>query len=202
MDLFFTQILAALAKYGYPVVFFGTIADNSGIPIYMLAVSILAGMGHLEIISVILLSILASIIRDQICFWIGKWNSQNRKYLSVFHPRVMAVYRETEKIYLGNSAAIVIWGRALLGVGNYLPILAGIYDMKFLKFTAYSVIGSVILMVSFGLWGYYFGYPIWHLVKTLRYFNLLILISIILICFLIIRKKVKIIRNCQKKDEI
>jgi membrane protein DedA with SNARE-associated domain len=186
MEAYLNQVLAIVDKFGYPIVFLGTIIDNSGVPIYFLTVAILAGMGRLKIIPIIILGLLGSIVRDQVCFFIGKWNRGNMRYLYKLPKKIIDVYTAAERSYHIHGGEIIIWGRLLFGIGAYLPIFAGLYNFPYYRFSWYSFLGSALLIGIFGFIGFFFNHSVWFVINQVKDVNkvLSILIIIVIVSYL------------------
>src|SRR5207302_7288132 len=74
----FQTFLAEYAAYGYPVLFFGVLLENAGIPVpgetAVLVAGFLAssaGGGHFQLLLVILITFIAAVIGDTVGFWLG-----------------------------------------------------------------------------------------------------------------------------------
>src|SRR5438876_2455924 len=92
MDAFQTFI-RDFSAYGYPVLFIGVLLENAGIPVpgetAVLVAGFLcspAGGSHFNILAVILLTVIAAVIGDNLGFWLGhKWArprlQQGRRFL-------------------------------------------------------------------------------------------------------------------------
>src|ERR1700687_3917091 len=69
------------AVYGYPVLFIGVLLENAGVPVPGETAVLLAGFlaspaggGHFHLLPVILITLAAAVIGDNIGFWLGhRW---------------------------------------------------------------------------------------------------------------------------------
>src|SRR6266699_351415 len=75
------ELLKEYSHYGYPVLFTGVLLENAGIPVpgetAVLVAGFLAspaGGSHFHIVWVILLTLIAAVIGDNLGFWLGhRW---------------------------------------------------------------------------------------------------------------------------------
>jgi membrane-associated protein len=117
----------------------------------------LAAAGMLKIQILIPLLICAAITGDSLNYYIGSrigpkvFSKNNSK---VFKPAYLA---KTQKFYERHGGKTIIFARFLPIVRTFAPFLAGVGDMKYIIFLAYSITGSIVWVTSLTLAGYYFG---------------------------------------------
>lgn len=116
-----------------------------------------AAIGHLNIIVVYIVLLVAAILGDTVNYWLGhkigarvfsKENSRifNKKYL-----------RKTEEFYEKYGGKTIIIARFVPIIRTFAPFVAGIGSMKYSVFILYNIVGGFFWVTSLVLAGYFFG---------------------------------------------
>lgn len=116
-----------------------------------------AAIGHLNIIVVYIVLLVAAILGDTVNYWLGhkigarvfsKENSRifNKKYL-----------RKTEEFYEKYGGKTIIIARFVPIIRTFAPFVAGIGSMKYSVFILYNIVGGFVWVTSLVLAGYFFG---------------------------------------------
>ena len=70
------SILHLISRYGYLLIFFGVMAESTGVPLpgetILISAGILSQRGHLDLGYTICLGILGAVVGDQIGYWVGR----------------------------------------------------------------------------------------------------------------------------------
>lgn len=145
----------------------------------LFAAGAVAALGGLNVFWLFLLLSLAAFLGNTTNYWIGykvgpgvfkKENSRffKKEYLD-----------KTHNFYEKHGGKTIIIARFLPIIRTFAPFVAGIGRMTYLKFTIYSLIGSVLWVALFLFGGYYFG----NLPVVKRNFSLVI-VAIIFVSLL------------------
>lgn len=123
----------------------------------LFAAGTFAAIGSLNIIYVIILLASAAILGDTINYHIGKFVGEKiyqKENLRLIKREHLIEAREFYEKY--GSITIVI-GRFIPIIRTFVPFVAGIGQMRYLKFLSYNALGGVLWVLLFTLGGYYFG---------------------------------------------
>jgi membrane protein DedA with SNARE-associated domain len=157
--------LALVSRYGYLFLFVASLAEN----IFLLGFVIpgdlvvilgggLAQRAGLSPVSACLAVIGGVLIGANLSFWMGRrggnalierWGER----LGVGEKRV----RMAEAYFAAHGAKTVFVGSFISGLKNLVPAVAGASRMGFVRFTAYSAIGSTCRSIALVAIGYVFG---------------------------------------------
>jgi membrane-associated protein len=94
---------------------------------------------------------------DNVNYWIGRWlgprvfGASDARW---FNRRHLAY---TEAFYERHGGKAVVIARFVPIVRTYVPFVAGIGRMRYLRFLAFSIGGAVLWVVSLTVAGYFFG---------------------------------------------
>jgi membrane-associated protein len=123
----------------------------------LFVVGTLAAAGGMDIALVMALLIAAALSGDNVNYWIGRWAGPkvfrqeesrwfNRKHLE-----------RTHAFYERYGGQAIILARFVPIVRTYVPFVAGVGTMPYLRFLAFSVVGALAWVLSLCLAGYWFG---------------------------------------------
>jgi membrane-associated protein len=123
----------------------------------LFVVGTLAAAGGMDITLVMALLIAAALCGDNVNYWIGRWAGPrvfrqedsrwfNRKHLE-----------RTHAFYERHGGQAIILARFVPIVRTYVPFVAGIGTMPYLRFLSFSVVGALAWVLSLCLAGYWFG---------------------------------------------
>ena len=123
----------------------------------LFVVGTLAAAGGMDIKLVMALLIAAALCGDNVNYWIGRWAGPkvfrqedsrwfNRKHLE-----------RTHAFYERHGGQAIILARFVPIVRTYVPFVAGIGTMPYLRFLSFSVVGALAWVLSLCLAGYWFG---------------------------------------------
>lgn len=129
----------------------------------------------LDIRLLLLWSAWAAIIGDSVNYEIGhfvgpKAFSWKIKRLNQKH------LRKTESFFDRYGGRAIIFARFVPIVRTFIPFVAGVGKMKYIKFLSYNIIWAIVWTAWFLLLGYYF----WNIPRIQKNFSLAILIVIVL----------------------
>ena len=120
--------------------------------------AIIASMGVLNIWILIPLLIAAAIIGDNTNYFIGKYVGDRvieHKWLSKLVKK--EYIEKTEKYFEKYGSRTVVIARFVPIVRTIAPFVAGVGEMKYLRFLSFSVGGGILWVTSITMLGYHFG---------------------------------------------
>src|SRR4051812_31910097 len=158
------QLLSTLLSgwYGYAALF-AIVYSETGLLVgfflpgdsLLFTVGVVAGAGHLNIVLVNVLLMIAAILGDSTGYWLGRKTGprifsrpDSRLFKQEYVMRTHAFYEK----YGGKT---IIMARFVPIVRTFAAFIAGVGKMPYLKFLPYSIgggIGWVLLMTSLGSW--------------------------------------------------
>ena len=123
----------------------------------LFVVGTLAAAGGMDIRLVMALLVAAALSGDNVNYWIGRWAGPkvfrledsrwfNRKHLE-----------RTHAFYERYGGQAIILARFVPIVRTYVPFVAGVGTMPYLRFLSFSVAGALAWVLSLCLAGYWFG---------------------------------------------
>ncbi|MGA8052088.1 MAG: DedA family protein [Burkholderiales bacterium] len=99
----------------------------------------------------------AALCGDNVNYWIGRWlgprvfGAPDARW---FNARHLAY---TEAFYERHGGKAIVIARFVPIVRTYVPFVAGVGRMRYMRFLAFSVGGALLWVVSLVAAGYYFG---------------------------------------------
>lgn len=168
---FINTLAPFIDKYGYVGVGALVTIEDFGIPVpgetVLIAAAFFAGLGHLSIFGVAIVGFLGAVIGDNIGFAIGEYGGHPLverfgKYIFLTPPRIA----KAEAFFNRNGGKVIIIARFIEGLRQANGIIAGLSEMKWLRFILFNSIGAALWV---GLWAVigYFGGD--HIEAFLRY---------------------------------
>ena len=165
------ETFQALAdRYGYAALFLGVLLENAGVPVpgetAVLVSGFLAspaGGGHFNILWVILLTLAAAVIGDNIGFWLGhRWArprlQQGRGFLFLT-PKALQL---AENYFDRYGLWTVFFARFITGLRVVGALAAGTAGMAWPHFLAANAGGALAWATTMSLLGYFCGHS-WEL---------------------------------------
>jgi len=181
-------------KHSWNGVFISMVMESACLPVPSEIVMPLTGFALCtDLNTIILATIIASIAN-----LIGSWISYiigllgGRKIILDYGKYVLISiedYYKAEKLFRKYGGLAILIGRMLPAIRTIISLPAGIFNMNPIKFTIYTIIGSIP-------WNFtltYLGYLLeenWHIIADyLSYFDYLIIILIIIVIIYLVKKK-------------
>ena len=113
----------------------------------------LAAAGGMDIALVVATLVAAALCGDNVNYWIGR--TLGVRVLSRFlNP---AHLRRTHEFYAQHGGTTIILARFVPIVRTYVPFVAGLGAMAYLRYLAFCVAGALLWVGSLCLAGYFFG---------------------------------------------
>jgi len=117
----------------------------------------LAAAGGMDIGGVMALLIAAALCGDNVNYWIGRWagprvfHYENSRW---FNPKHLA---RAHAFYERHGGKTIVLARFVPIVRTYVPFVAGIGAMPYLRYLAFCILGALAWVLSLCLAGYWFG---------------------------------------------
>ena len=116
-----------------------------------------AGAGDMNIVALMATLIAAALCGDNVNYWVGRWLGPK-----VFHYEKSRFFnpahlQRAHAFYEKHGGKTIILARFVPIVRTYVPFVAGVGAMPYLRYLTYCVAGALIWVVSLTLLGYWFG---------------------------------------------
>ena len=113
----------------------------------------LAAAGGMDIVLVMAALVAAALCGDNVNYWIGRTLG-----LKVFSRFINPAHlKRTHEFYERHGGKTIILARFVPIVRTYVPFVAGLGTMPYLRYLAFCVAGALLWVVSLCLAGYWFG---------------------------------------------
>jgi membrane protein DedA with SNARE-associated domain len=189
--------LAALApilnNYGYLAVGGLLLVEDFGVPVpgetVLIAASVYAGAGRLNVVGVGLIALLAAVVGDSIGYAIGRFGG--RPLVERFGKYVLLTAERLDKaeaFFRRHGGKIVAVARFIDVLRQANGIIAGIAEMPWPKFLLFNSIGAAVWVACWTTVGYVAGNHIGVVYHTISRYSLYVVIALaVLIIALIVR---------------
>jgi membrane protein DedA with SNARE-associated domain len=191
---FLNAIAPVLQHYGLVAIGLLILVEDFGVPApgetILIAGSVYAGAGHLNIVAVGVVGFIAAIIGDNIGFAIGHFGGRALalrwgKYVFLTEERL----NKAEHFFDRRGAIVITFARFVEGLRQANGIIAGITGMHWLRFLIFNAIGAALWVGTWVTAGYFAGNhitTIYHYVNLYSYY-LLIALGVLILGFVIRR---------------
>ena len=153
------HILAALARYGEPVLFVVAAVASVGIPLPVMLLFIVAGslvaQGTLSFAVAVSVATLGSIAGDQIGYAVGRWGGHA---LVARMTRLLGgtqrLSEVTAKVHRWSGPSVFFSRWLVTPLGPWVNLASGLADYSWVRFTLWDVVGEAIdaaLFIGIGL---------------------------------------------------
>jgi len=113
----------------------------------------LAAAGGMDIALVMATLVSAALCGDNVNYWIGRWLGTR-----VLSRWINPVYlRRTHEFYERHGGKTIVIARFVPVIRTYVPFVAGLGAMPYLRYLAFCVLGAALWVGSICLAGYFFG---------------------------------------------
>jgi membrane-associated protein len=196
-DTVFQLLSQFFARYGYWVVFFGVMLENSGLPVpgetILLFSGFLAFHGQLGLSRAILTAIAGATLGDSLGYLVGRWGGT--ALINRFRGRFLLSAQHFDRAHgmilrFGHWAVFV--ARFITGVRVLAGPLAGAFLMPYPRFLLANFSGAVVWAFAIGWVGYLFGSSWQRLLHLFKQVDTAILLAVVLaalIVWLVYRRK-------------
>ena len=152
------KIEPLLQRYGYGAAVAAVMVEGMGIPapgqILLIAGSLEAAQGRMNIALLLLLVTAAAVIGNSIGYAIGRWGGR-----AALNKLRISAQRQQRWADLFNrwGGLVILTARFLDGLRQLNGIVAGVMQMPWWTFTAYNVAGAILWTCAWGLGTYFLG---------------------------------------------
>ena len=162
LDVVALPLLGVVSRFGYLGVSGIVFIESFGVPApgetSIIAGSVLAGSGRLNIFVVALVAFLAAVGGDSIGYLIGRTGGRSLllrfgRYVGLNERRLARV----EKFMARRGAVMVVVARFIEGLRQLNGVVAGVTRMPFLKFLICNAIGAALWVGVWSSAGYFAG---------------------------------------------
>src|SRR6476620_843816 len=184
---FLNALSGILQQYGLWAIGLLITLEDFGIPVpgetILIAGSIYAGAGRLNIVAVGLVGFIAAVIGDNIGFAIGHFGGRRLalrwgKYVFLTEERL----DKAEAFFDRRGAIVITFARFVEGLRQANGIIAGITGMHWLRFVIFNAIGAALWVGTWITIGYFAGNNIttvYHYITLYSYYVLAGLVVLI-----------------------
>jgi len=117
----------------------------------------IAAAGEMNIAALMATLVAAALCGDNVNYWVGRWLGPKVFHFERsrwFNPAHLA---RAHAFYERHGGKTIVLARFMPIVRTYVPFVAGVGAMPYLRYLAFCVIGAAAWVVSLSLAGYFFG---------------------------------------------
>jgi membrane protein DedA with SNARE-associated domain len=176
-------VAPVLENYGYLAVAGLILVENFGVPApgetILVAASVYAGTGRLNIVAVGVIAVLAAVVGNCIGYAIGYFGGHALalrfgKYVFLTPERL----EKTEGFFERHGGLLVVAARFFEGLRQAAGIIAGTAEMPWKRFLAFNVLGATLWVAVWAPVGYLAGNHIGTIYSTATRYSLYLLIAL------------------------
>jgi membrane-associated protein len=168
--------LVTLLVFGEAALFIGFILPGETA---VLVAGVVASQGHVNVVLVAALVVVAAITGDSVGYVIGRRYGESLMTLPILKHRRGALERALEGLRRRGPIYVFI-GRFTAFLRAVMPGLAGMSQMNYRRFFIANALGGIIWGISFTLLGYFAGTALARIEKYASWMALSVLIAMIL----------------------
>jgi membrane protein DedA with SNARE-associated domain len=169
----FHRFEGPLHDWGYLAVAGLLFVEDFGVPVpgetMLIAASLYAGAGHLNIIGVAVVGFIAAVLGDNLGYVVGRWGG--RRFVERLGRYVLltpARLDRGQKWFDDHGGKIVVAARFVEGLRQLNGIIAGTIEMHWAKFVLCNALGAALWVALWTSAGYFAGN---HVETIARYFT-------------------------------
>jgi membrane protein DedA with SNARE-associated domain len=171
---------------GYPGIFLAMLVEGIVTPIpseiIMPFAGYLASQGQFNIVLVIFIGSLGAVLGSTGAYYIGYSLGRPfiRKYGKYFRLKEEHIIKAEDWFEKYGDVAILI-GHSLPGTRSFISFPAGIGKMRLRNFLIFTFAGAMIWNTFLALLGYFLGEAVFDLAETFEFFDIVVLLSVLLV---------------------
>jgi len=123
----------------------------------LVTAGVFAATGHLNIVHLNLVLIVAAILGDTVGYWFGRKTGPalfKRPKSLLFNPDHL---RRAHEFYEKHGGKTIVLARFMPVIRTFAPIVAGMGQMEYRRFLSFNVFGGLFWVLSMTLIGYFLG---------------------------------------------
>jgi membrane protein DedA with SNARE-associated domain len=199
----FHSLEPTLRHWGYLGVAVILLLENIGLPVpgetMLIAASLYAATGQLNIVLVGVIAVLASTAGSAIGYAIGEFGGRPLaerygKYVFLTPERL----DKTHDFFNRRGALVVLLGRFVEGVRQAVGVIAGISEMTFPRFLTFTLIGSVLWVATWATVGEVAGDHI----TTISHYATYVALGIAVVVVLLVARAIAKARNKSRTPDV
>jgi membrane protein DedA with SNARE-associated domain len=182
----FNSLEPTLRHYGYLAVGGILFLEDFGVPLpgetMLIAASLYAGTGSLNIWLVGLVAVVGAVLGDNVGFAIGHFGG--RKLIDRFGKYVLMTPERLDKVeafFRKHGTRVVVIARFVEGLRQANGLIAGTVGMRWPKFLAANVVGAVGWVAFWASLGYFAGNHVETISKYFTYFAIGLVVLVVLV---------------------
>jgi membrane protein DedA with SNARE-associated domain len=192
---FLEALASPLQHYGLWAIFFLVLVEDFGIPVpgetVIIAASIYAGSGRLNVVAVGVVAFVAAVLGDNIGYGIGRFGGRRLvdrwgKYVFLTPERL----DKAEDFFDRQGAKIITIARFIEGLRQANGIIAGITKMHWLRFIAYNALGAALWVGTWVSIGYFAGQHINTIYGVITRYSLYVAIAAVVVIVALIARHI------------
>jgi membrane protein DedA with SNARE-associated domain len=209
---FFQALEPTIQHHGYVAVGGLIFLEDFGVPVpgetALITAAVYAGTGHLSLLVVALVAMLAAVLGDNLGYLIGRVGglalvTRFGKYVGLTARR----YDTAEKFFQRQGPKIVIIARFVEGLRQANGIIAGTTEMPWRSFLIFNSIGAALWVTTWVLIGDLAGQHLDAIYREFQRYSLVaVILAVVVIVALVFRhlhaRKVHASDNAQPIDEV
>ncbi|NUO18225.1 VTT domain-containing protein [bacterium] len=167
LDIHLERLAIEYGAWTYWIIF-ATVFAETGLVVaaflpgdsLLFAAGAFSGAGHLNIYELVVGIHVAAILGDSCNYWIARKLGHHVlvRWTKLIRP---AYVRKASMFYRMHGMKAVMLSRFVPTFRTFVPFVAGLSRMKYLRFLTASIIGTMIWVTVFVMGGYYFGQIQW-----------------------------------------
>jgi membrane protein DedA with SNARE-associated domain len=180
---FLNSLAGPLNHYGYWAVLLFVMIEDFGIPVpgetILIAASVYAGAGRLNVIMVAVIGFAAALIGDNIGFAIGHYGGRAvvlrwGRYVHLTEQRL----DKAEDFFQRHGGWIIITARFLEGLRQANGIVAGISGLQWRRFLVFNALGAALWVGTWVSLGYLAGHHIAAVYHDITLYSTYLLVAL------------------------
>jgi len=179
----FGHFEGTLHDWGYLAVGGFLFFEDFGVPLpgetMLIAASLYAGAGHLNVWVVGLVAFAAAVLGDNVGYLIGR--KGGRRVIERFGKYVLvtpARLDRAEEFFVRHGGVVVCFARYVEGLRQLNGVIAGTVEMPWKKFLLFNALGAALWVTTWTSLGYLAGN---HVETIAHYFTLFVVIAAVVV---------------------
>jgi membrane protein DedA with SNARE-associated domain len=207
---FLEALAGPLETYGLWAIFVLVLLEDFGVPVpgetVLIAGAVYAGSGRMNIVAVGVVGFVAAVLGDNIGYAIGRFGGHAvvlrwGRYVGMTAERL----DKAQDFFNRHGGKIITIARFIEGLRQANGIIAGIIEMRWLKFLAFNALGAALWVGTWVTIGYFAGQhiaTIYHYI-TQYSFYLLIVLAVAFVGYVVyrLRKRGKAERGKAEREK-